>query len=133
LPYVRRESAKDVLAAAFMFIVSSLMVDQIDADLHWWSGKLTLAMGVAALIAYYWLRNSMSSAATARKNSRDVLIVALTFSTGVIAGGIRAFGERWDWSNVGLIVPAFMAWFCFKVLFRVPANAGVPPKSSESA
>jgi undecaprenyl pyrophosphate phosphatase UppP len=129
-----RESLKNLLAAVFLFVLATMMVDRIDGALHPRAQDvIALSIASALVVAYCRLWAKTPSVAREKRHSRDALIVGLVFSTGLVAGIIRVAAEGWDWADVFLIVPALMAWFSFKVLFRVPADAGVPRKRSESA
>lgn len=130
-----RESLKDVFRAAFLFIVVALMIDQIDQGLPLRTEHIEIALICLGSVAIYvrLLRRTRSNT-LGRSYGRAALFCGLMFSTGFLAGIVRASVEGWGWSDAGLIVPGLMAWFCLKLLFHAaqPA-AATPPSGGNSA
>lgn len=117
-----------------MLVLATFMVDQINSGLSWrHRHAMAFAMGSVTAAAYFWLSTRTPRTTWNRRYRWSLLTIGLVFSTGVTAGIIRAFVEGWDWSYVGMVVPAWIAWLCFKLLFHPRLETAAHRKISGSA
>lgn len=125
-----RETLKDVFWGTFLFIVVALMIDQIDHRLPLRKEQIEIGLfGLGSIAAYLGMLKRARSNVLGRRYARAALFCAVMFATGALVGIVHGFTDGWDWPDVGLVVPALLAWFCLKGLFHVASPGRATPSS----